>query len=824
MNARLRWVRILTFLFLGGSPMVRAQTLDPGFISAAVQAPAPALHIALQADGKRLVAAAATQADGQPVNGLVRYLTTGAIDQGFVLNVSTYQWIPTQVLPLRNGKLLVLTRSFASGSLTRQTLVRLQPDGSVDATFDAGTGAMPVSTSFANLVEQPDGKILVGGGFTSFAATGSSRITRLLADGAVDATFTPPVFGSTVRVTSLALQPDTKLLVGSRSSAAAGGTAANLIRLLANGGVDGSFSVTSIGGSSISSVLLQPDGKILAALSPQIRRFLPNGAADGSFSASLPDIPSIEHTYLLADGSILVGSTTGGGVGGIPFTSLLKLQPNGTRDPTFQLPASVTRTTFAVNTLVQQTDGRLIVGTGQAVYPTTDLRSARTVLLLESNGAVARSWSPELLTAGQVRALALQPDGSILVGGAFSRLGGYPASNLARLHPDGTPDTVFTRRAAVDEAVNALAWHPVGGVMVGGRFNWQGTTACKHLIRVLPSGELDPAFDNQRTAGLTLDDVGSVGVNAAGKVWSLSNNRFVGGVAQNLLRQLPNGQLDPTFQFVQPASEIITRAQLLSNDRLLVLAYTTTSTSVLRRLLTSGTEDPAFTSVTYSNAGIEAITTDAQDRVLLAFRAAGLYELLRYVPNTNAVDASFTSPFALTDRVFNIIPQPNERLLLAGQFAGSGTTMNALQRVMSDGQPDVSFDPTVVQGTAMVTLLQPDGNILLAGDTRGLHARGVAYAGVVRIRASEVLTAAPKYLVATTAVWPVPAHEQLHLSLDATARPQQVQLLDALGRVVRTQAVTQPQLTLDVRQVPAGVYLLRVAYATGSITRRVVVQ
>lgn len=807
--------------------MVGAQTLDPSFISAAVQAPAPPVHIALQADGKRLVAGAATQADGQAVNGLVRYLTTGALDQAFVSNVRTYQWTPTQVLPLRNGQLLVLTRSFASGSLTRQTLVRLQPDGSFDATFEAGTGATPVPATFANLVEQPDGKILVGGSFTSFAATGSSRITRLLADGAVDATFTPPVFGSTVQVTSLALQPDTKLLVGSRSSGAAGSTAANLIRLLATGGVDASFTATvaALNGSSVSNVLLQSDGKILAALGSQIRRFLPSGAVDGSFSTAITGMSSIGRTLLLADGSILVGgSSISGGAGGLPFTSLLKLQPNGTRDATFQLPASVTRTTFAVNTMVQQTDGRLIVGTSQAVYLTPDLRSARTVLLLESTGAVARSWSPELLTAGQVRALALQPDGRILLGGVFSRLGGYPASNLARLHPDGTPDTVFNRRAAVDEAVNAVAWHPLGGVVAGGTFNWQGMTPCKHLIRVLPSGELDPAFDNQRPGGLTFDDINAVWINAAGNIWSLSDNRYVAGVRKGLLRQLPNGQPDTTFQFVQLASESITRAQLLSNDRLLVLATNNNSTRTLRRLLASGDEDPAFTSVTYSNASIEALTTDAQDRVLLAFRAAGLYELQRYVPNTNAVDTSFTSPLALTDRVYSVVPQSNGRLLLAGRFAGPGTTGNALQRVLSNGQPDASFNPTVVQGTAVVTLLQPDGNLLLVGDNRGLTAGGVAYAGVVRVVAREVLTVEPKPLGAITAVWPVPAQEQLHLSFDATARPQRVQLLDATGRVVRTQVVTQPHLTLEVRQLPAGVYLLRVEYATGPVTRRVVVQ
>ena len=52
-----------------------------------------------------------------------------------------------------------------------------------------------------------------------------------------------------------------------------------------------------------------------------------------------------------------------------------------------------------------------------------------------------------------------------------------------------------------------------------------------------------------------------------------------------------------------------------------------------------------------------------------------------------------------------------------------------------------------------------------------------------------------------------------------------MQLLDALGRVVLTQAVAQPALTLDVAALPPGTYLLRVAYASGPpATRRVVLE
>ena len=77
---------------------------------------------------------------------------------------------------------------------------------------------------------------------------------------------------------------------------------------------------------------------------------------------------------------------------------------------------------------------------------------------------------------------------------------------------------------------------------------------------------------------------------------------------------------------------------------------------------------------------------------------------------------------------------------------------------------------------------------------------------------------------ARTAAYPVPAHGQLHLALDATARPQQVQLLDGRGRVVLTQATPQPTLTLNTEALAPGLYLLRVQYAGQTATRRVVLE
>jgi hypothetical protein len=71
----------------------------------------------------------------------------------------------------------------------------------------------------------------------------------------------------------------------------------------------------------------------------------------------------------------------------------------------------------------------------------------------------------------------------------------------------------------------------------------------------------------------------------------------------------------------------------------------------------------------------------------------------------------------------------------------------------------------------------------------------------------------------------VPAHNQLHLKLDAAARPQSVTLTDVTGRVVLHQLINaQTAPTLNTSALAVGTYLLRVDYASGSVTRRIAVK
>lgn len=813
----LRWVAggvasLLTSL------AVSAQTPDPGFVLPALRQAAVITSVAVQPDGKRVVASWATEAEGQSANQLLRYNADGTLDQGFRTAVSGYAWAPQQVLALRNGKLLVTSATFQAGLVQGVGMLRLNADGSADAGFQVAGGAN--SQQYLAWSEQADGKVLVSGVFTQFGSAPAQGVVRLLADGSRDPAYLPPTFATAnPRIMAHALQPDGKLLITGLLNS----TTPALVRLHADGSPDASFAAASPG--TIWALAVQPDGKIIISTTTQIRRLLPNGAADNSFTPLTTTRPIFNKLLVQPDGSILAASSLGSSP---TFGSgnLIRILPSGARDASFQIPASWrSPQAYGITGLARQADGRVLVGTNSIVYPTGSALHARTLLLLEPSGALSTSWQPLPLAAGATQSMALQADGSLLVGGNFTRCDNAPVGGILRLHPDGRADTAFNRKAAVDGTVYQVKLHGNNRVLIGGDFARVGTVSSQGLVRLLPSGELDPTFVYQPGNSVSVASVKRLGVATDGSV-SVQGIITTGpSTYQQLQRLLPSGQPDPAFTYSQP--DFISAASFLPDGRA-VVATSNSTTTTISRLLPTGAPDPSFAAVGLSNVYLEAMAVDAQDRLVftyITYPANGnnrTYRVVRYTANTNAPDASF-APVILraNDFVLDIVEQPNGRLLLTGLFP-TPNDFSALQRVLPDGQPDASFTTSAVTGEGHVTLVQPDGKLLIGGF--GLATAGQTPAPLLRLTTTNVLTTAPAATAAATSAWPVPARSTLHLRLDAAAHPQQVSLLDALGRPVLSQAVGQAEASLNVRHLPAGVYLLRVQYAKSIVTRRVVVE
>ncbi len=95
-------------------------------------------------------------------------------------------------------------------------------------------------------------------------------------------------------------------------------------------------------------------------------------------------------------------------------------------------------------------------------------------------------------TDWQVSAFALQPDGKIIVGGGFREIAGHSRNSIARLHPDGTLDTGFNPPGGADDGmVLAIALQPDGKIVIAGNFQHVNGQSRRGIARLHSDGALD---------------------------------------------------------------------------------------------------------------------------------------------------------------------------------------------------------------------------------------------------------------------------------------------------------------------------------------------
>ncbi len=133
-----------------------------------------------------------------------------------------------------DGKILIGGNFTSFDGITRGKIARLNSDGSLDISFDPLIGSDGIINT---ITYQPDGNILIGGTFTSYDFSARNGIARINAFGTIDASFNPGI-GTNGGVWTTTLQPDGKIIIGGSFSTYNGMTRNNIARLHADGSLD----------------------------------------------------------------------------------------------------------------------------------------------------------------------------------------------------------------------------------------------------------------------------------------------------------------------------------------------------------------------------------------------------------------------------------------------------------------------------------------------------------------------------------------------------------------------------------------------------------
>jgi uncharacterized delta-60 repeat protein len=355
--------------------------------------------------------------------------------------------------------------------------------GTPDPTFNPGTG--PNGPVFS-VAAQPDGKILLGGTFTSVNGTAIRSIARLNADGSLDPSFNPGT-GPNGTVYRVALQPDGKIIIGGAFQTVNGTTLNGVARLNADGSVDPGFNSGSGVFGTVYSLALQPDGYVLIGggfmefnFLFDMARLQPSGILDGGFNPGTDFNNAVEAIVLQPDGKIVVGGDFTTAPGQLR-NRIARLNANGSGDDSFDPGAG---TSSSVTTLALQGDGKVLLG-GPILDAVNHVMVDR-VARLNSDGSVDSTFAPGSIQNYQVYALMAQTDGKILLGGDFLGVNGVAYSLAMRLKTNGSVDASFNPGASPNtDGVFTLAQQADGKIIVGGAFTSINGVVRHNIARLL---------------------------------------------------------------------------------------------------------------------------------------------------------------------------------------------------------------------------------------------------------------------------------------------------------------------------------------------------
>ncbi len=303
---------------------------------------------------------------------------------------------------------------------------------------------------------QPDGKAVIGGNFTSYNNTNRSHIARLNTDGTLDITFDPQagvaysIDQRLASVTTLARDSTGRIVIGGLMTTYNGVQRNGVARLNSNGSLDPSFNPGLGTTNTIWSVLVQPDGKVLVAgeftsFDTQPRRYIARLNADGTVDPTFDPGPTGPNNHIYA----------------------MALAPSGT-----------TNTPIIIGGAFTSVGGQLRGG----------------IARLNADGTLDPTFAPLLGANGVVRAVVVQPEGRVLLGGEFTRVDNLPFNRLARLNPDGRVDDTFQPGDGADDTVFNITLQASGAIYVGGLFTSFDGTHRVGFTRLFPNGHVDTSF------------------------------------------------------------------------------------------------------------------------------------------------------------------------------------------------------------------------------------------------------------------------------------------------------------------------------------------
>jgi uncharacterized delta-60 repeat protein len=786
--------------------------------------------ISTQSNGKVIIFGTFGKYDNI-INPLIARLnpTDGSLDTTFSqltsINGNIYS---VTVLP--DDKIL-LTGDFTElNGATRNSIAKLNSNGTLDTSFDTGNNT---SSLIYGAKVQNDGKILIYGSFTSISGVSRNSLARLNADGTLDTTFnvgSGVVYGiNEEQILDLIIQPDGKIIICGTFLTYNGSPSRCLARLNTDGSIDSSFNIGTGANLLISKIAYQSDGKIIISgdfssyngiAVNRLARLNTNGSLDNSFSigsgvTSASFIPAILDITIQSDNKILLsgGLET---INGVSKSKIVRLNPDGSIDNSFNIGTGFLQNTsytsvWGMYSMKILNNNKILVGGGCAFYNGTIRKS---IALLNTDGSLDNVFNASYGADAWVLDSKVLNDGKILIAGSFNTYYQTPKSKIAKLYSNGTIDNSFNPPSVPNTFIRSFAIQNDDKILitrnsstlVGGIF-----VETAKIERLNSDGTLDNTFDTNLGANNTISKV----IFDNNKIYAIGNFTTYNGISSNrIIRLNLDGSIDSSFNVGIGPNLGVLDLLILNDGKILICGNFDSINGVTRRriarLNNNGTLDISFNGPFLSNS-VNSIAIQNDGKIIL-----GSFLGLKRLNANGSNDSSFSANIpGLT--IFKVVVLSDGKIIAGGLHDGEE---NRFLKFNSDGSINTDFDSEIgiIDGIISTISAQSDGKIIVGGNFR---AYGVSKDRIIRVNNTTETLSSITYSNKEFLYYPNPTKNIVNIQ-SKNQIINRIEVFDFNGRIIKKVTVNNKNYPLNIEDVSNGIYLLKVYSDKGNQTFKII--